>query len=910
MKDFSEILGKLKTEDNLLNEILNVHFHRTGIITQGNYSYSKIKLLKIYPLINKIIQNQKEDLILVLPAKKEISYLSSIFAALTFYKNNFQERLDNFNDWLVPNTNVMLCSSGEESGKIYKYIGRKDDKFISLGSLVDKSIKIDHKIDTLLQLTPISEQNIKDKNIGKKGFIPKPTPSFIDEILNIKSYGNPMLYQNKIIVLTNFYSSYSNFLENEILLSNINQTNNDKCLSEIIKTGQIDEEGNIKDRTIEPLIVYTRDLGCIYEYSSKTENEKIIICDDVKKLNENYPIIQQIKDKNKKFKFLVFAEENEYEHVIDFNKKNNSEIWKFSDSEIKEFIKNIEHDDFNLNNSFPGRAYIKNKYHIEKKEIYLPISDTEFNKLDSKFKLIFKKAYSIDESKKTIVMDLIKNLYTKMYQLRDHIFGFPESLINETKIQIDQYFVKLNSTKSYLANDLYDDLVDIGNSFKKIPFENNDIFEKRVSELYENIKLREQDSKGDYAILAYNLPRKNYYKENIKKRWNVDAEVIYSIDTKRTFKNLIVPSELAQFKIIQLLLNDNFENIYFIGSKTLNEEINLAKSKLFNRWVNNNIDNEKKCDITGIDRKYKTSFFSPEQMKYQISRPINENTINFETYFHSNDLSKYSDESSSEDNAIKVPAFLVIFNGDSYAFFKENFSVEVFNSIFDPSAYEKKSKIVKKDYKTITFGDIILLRHRTDRDVLDQETIALLKNDKDKFYKLKKDTQKISTIINSCIVSGRTLLEFYLKAFKYDKNIGNVISMADLDGGTICPNSFSDLKKIFQACEQMSKTYDKGNYKYDEKEAIEIYNSAKTFKKYHLSAGFSISRKLKDAVRNSKDLEFDGNPLRVDYLNGEVIFGSTNPGVPEGYIVQVNNYEEPRVLKEVKDTSTNRLLFL
>ena len=56
-----------------------------------------------------------------------------------------------------------------------------------------------------------------------------------------------MLYQNKIIVLTNFYSSYFNFLENEILLSNINQSNSDKSLNEIIKTGQIDEMGNIKD---------------------------------------------------------------------------------------------------------------------------------------------------------------------------------------------------------------------------------------------------------------------------------------------------------------------------------------------------------------------------------------------------------------------------------------------------------------------------------------------------------------------------------------------------------------------------------------------------------------------------------------------------------------------------------------
>ena len=59
-------------------------------------------------------------------------------------------------------------------------------------------------------------------------------------------------------------------------------------------------------------------------------------------------------------------------------------------------------------------------------------------------------------------------------------------------------------------------------------------------------------AEGDYAILAYNLPRKNYYQENIKKRWGIDAEVIYSIDTSRTLKNLIVPSELVQSKISKL----------------------------------------------------------------------------------------------------------------------------------------------------------------------------------------------------------------------------------------------------------------------------------------------------------------------------------------------------------------------
>ena len=105
----------------------------------------------------------------------------------------------------------MLCSSGKETGKIYRYLGKKDNNFVSLGSLIDESIKIDHKIETLLQLSPISDNNLEKQKIGTKGFIPYPTKSRIDEILNIQSYDNPMLYKNKIIVLTNFFLHLINF---------------------------------------------------------------------------------------------------------------------------------------------------------------------------------------------------------------------------------------------------------------------------------------------------------------------------------------------------------------------------------------------------------------------------------------------------------------------------------------------------------------------------------------------------------------------------------------------------------------------------------------------------------------------------------------------------------------------------
>ena len=55
----------------------------------------------------------------------------------------------------------------------------------------------------------------------------------------------------------------------------------------------------------------------------------------------------------------------------------------------------------------------------------------------------------------------------------------------------------------------------------------------------------------------------------------IDANVINSIDNIRSFKSLIIPSELVQSKIIKLLLNDNFENIYFIEVKVLKKKLTL-----------------------------------------------------------------------------------------------------------------------------------------------------------------------------------------------------------------------------------------------------------------------------------------------------------------------------------------------
>ena len=311
MNNFGDLLDKLKKEDLIFEQLIDIHFSKST-----NKSYEKIELIKYFPLINKIILNQKKDLIIVAPGKKELAYLTSLFSSLLFFKKNYTNRLNNFHKWFKPNSNVSLCSSGKETGKIYKFLGQKDQDYVSLGLIKDTSVRIDQKIKTLLQFYPIKDDDpIPNQKIGKKGYFPKPSRTPIDELLDINSYGNTLLYENKIIVLTEYYKSFVQFLENETLLSKNNQSFQNKSLLEIIKCDQIDPEGQLKDKGAEPLILYTRDLSYIYSYLQKARNNQIIICDNIRKIKNNISVFDQIKDSDKNFKFLIFAEEKEINEI-------------------------------------------------------------------------------------------------------------------------------------------------------------------------------------------------------------------------------------------------------------------------------------------------------------------------------------------------------------------------------------------------------------------------------------------------------------------------------------------------------------------------------------------------------------------------------------------------------------------
>ena len=199
---------KLREEDKFLNNL---------------FGKNEDDHLNIFYLINRIINNIKEDTIIVTPNKRELAYITSVYSTLNFFYRNYQKQFENFEQWLRPGEYVSLVSSGSQNGVIFKYLGREKDN-IKLETVAKKNKNINYsktiitqKIENILQFAPTSKK-INKGNIKDITFIPKnlSIPS-VDQLLKINSYKNPILYENKILLLNTSVERFENFYLNETL---------------------------------------------------------------------------------------------------------------------------------------------------------------------------------------------------------------------------------------------------------------------------------------------------------------------------------------------------------------------------------------------------------------------------------------------------------------------------------------------------------------------------------------------------------------------------------------------------------------------------------------------------------------------------------------------------------------------
>lgn len=894
MKNINQLFKKIANEDETF-EFLKNHYYKIN-----NEKYSP-EFQNIFPFLNKILLNLKSDLIIVTPNKKELAFLTGIFSSLFFFKNKFNERYENFKNWLLVGSNVKLCSSEKETGKVYKYLGPSNEikNNIKLGSVNGKFNFIDFPVNTIFQLCPTNLE--KPAGDGKK--IPIPKLKDIDFFLGINGYGNPLLYEDRIVILTNTYKSFDNFLNKEKIIHKNFEIEN--YYGELISCAKLNKDGSFEKKK-DPLILYSNSLDCIYEYYKNKIENKIIISDRIKELNNNFAVYNQIKNINKNINFVIFAEEHEQDLILEFYNKKPINIWKLN----REEIKNLFHRKFNDNkNEFNiNKIITKSDFFLNKKNIFIDTGDNLFNKIDLQLKKIIKIQNTVSNEVKDLLKDILSEMYVKMYFLRDHIFGFNEEIQNDFEDTLKRFTDNLNSRKSFLDQYIIDDIESLKKLFLEIPKFGKGLFDKRANELKEILKLRNSTPKEKYALLVNSAKIKQYYKKNIKEKWNLNPEIIYSINNSGFYNNIIIPSELSPDKIKNLLLNNNFENLFFLGGRNLQEELNKKKIFLKKNWIKTAMSAEKKCEILNINNNLSHILSSQDDLEPNSKYADEKFTGSIlENFFHYsvNDLLNKDAKSPTEKNVLALP---VIFNGSCYSYITKNFNTEIFNNIFNDIS-EKKNKIVTfKNYTNLDIDDIIFLRDSVDRNVLESVSIEILNNSKEEYAFLKSETLKISSLINLCFGKNfkKKDVAKYLLDVGYDRDINNVISISNPNEGTICPNKFIDLQKIFLACEKKNPV----NFSYNINEAKQIFVSAQKLKQLHKNAGKVITNKLKNAIKNLNDFDFDGDPLRVDYDNNEIIIGSDVGDNPEGWIVQIKAISKIRELKEVKMSLTNKINFL
>ena len=101
---------------------------------------------------------------------------------------------------------------------------------------------------------------------------------------------------------------------------------------------------------------------------------------------------------------------------------------------------------------------------------------------------------------------------------------------------------------------------------------------------------------------------------------------------------------------------------------------------------------------------------------------------------------------------------------------------------------------------------------------------------------------------------------------------------------------------------------DINKYKFNIDEANKIFKSANKLKTLRQQAGRNITIKIIEALKDKEKIEYDGNPIRLDYTSdGKLLLDNNLNSIPEAWIVTVQKIYKDK--KKSKQSQSNKVLF-
>ena len=97
-------------------------------------------------------------------------------------------------------------------------------------------------------------------------------------------------------------------------------------------------------------------------------------------------------------------------------------------------------------------------------------------------------------------------------------------------------------------------------------------------------------------------------------------------------------------------------------------------------------------------------------------------------------------------------------------------------------------------------------------------------------------------------------------------------------------------------------------YNFNNDEANKIFESANKLKTLRQQAGRNITKKIIEALKDKEKIEYDGNPIRLDYTSdGKFLLDNNLNSIPEAWIMTVQKIYKEK--KKSKQSQSNKVLF-
>jgi hypothetical protein len=879
----NSILKKKINNYNLINTINSNDYKKSGYFFPPH----------ILNLFISIAKENKYDLInFVVPANENIANLTSILIAMEMMKTEYFNIIGDYSKKLTPGINIELCTNG----KIYKFMGesKKFKNFLRIETIPFKGnvkASIEKEIKNLFQFFP-TKKEINEKNLGKEDWSAPQFVSNLDKILDIKTYNNPVLIQNNIILLSE-KKKVENFFKRQHLDSIV--------LEKIISKSFIDQDGNIESE-YEPLLLYTNKLSNIYEYFRKNKADKIIISDDISKLSD-VTLINQISQLNKS-KFMLFSNDKDYEEIKNFNYKKKHKIWKFEKKEIEDWLsldttskqgieKNIHNEHFEYDDATKIKLILENS--IDQKINFIEFHEDIFDKITT----TLKKIGSIKSENTEEINECIKDIYYLKHKLQDCLFGINDEILeeyNKANKKLNEFF---EFKKKFFLNEEYDQLNILRKLVNEIDIKNSNFLHERQDELKRTLTdpLSVYNNQNT-TIIADNPKIQIEYKKNFREKWNLDISVNTTQNPRNIFSHAIIPSELSKQRITKTINEHKFKNLVFFTTPSIKTKINEVVDFNKLKWKKFYLSADEKVKLCNFNLDEKKLFNYPEHINYNTNTLKNvDKKIDWDLFFNKSfDNSKLSKTCNHLDD---IECKALIFYGDSYGYFSDNADFKVINNLLN-SDTKKNRQMTSVNFKDLKVDDYILIRDSSDRDVVESEARLGLNSNED--YDIARSySKKWFNILTSSLNNKENLDLNIDNLFKKMCEFGFTKSKQTLknliNNFVICPDEINDLKILFKSLEIFMNKKLLSN-----EELKTIFTSSQRIKMLHRSAGKLMSKKIIKAI-SDQEIDISREAVRVDYMkDGTITLNSDDSDKPEAWIVQVQE-----IKKQIYFTSASNL---